>query len=72
MIKAQFTTVQKTADYGGLYFTGRMYTDWMDLSDFAAVMSHTELAPGKYTYKITACPATFDQIVVYESELAIG
>ena len=68
----QFTTVQKTADYGGLYFTGRMYTDWMDLSDFANIMSRTELAPGKYTYKITACPATFDQIVVHESEFTIG
>ena len=68
----QFTTAQKSADYGGNYFTGRMYTDWMDMSDFAAIMSRTQLPKGKYTYKVTACPATFDQIVVHEGSFTIG
>ena len=68
----QFTTAQKSADYGGNYFTGRMYTDWMDMSDFANILSITELSAGNYTYKVTACPATFDQIVVHEGSFSIG
>ena len=30
------------------------------------------LTEGKYTYKVTACPATFDQIVVHEGSFTIG
>lgn len=69
---SMFTSTQKTQDYGGNYWTARIYTDWYDMAEFANIMTRTELAPGKYTYKITACPATFDQIVVHESNFTIG
>ena len=67
-----FTSTQKTQDYGGNYWTARIYTDWFDMAEFANIMTRTELANGKYTYKITACPATFDQIVVHEGSFTIG
>ena len=68
-----FTTSQKSSDYGGNYFTARMYTDSMDLADFAVVLTKIKLEEGKtYQYTLTACLATFDSIVVGEGTFAYG
>ena len=68
-----FTTAQKSSDYGGNYFTARMYTDSMDLADFAVVLTKLKLEEGKtYNYTLTACLATFDSIVVGEGSFAYG
>jgi len=68
-----FTTTQKSGDYGGNYFTARMYTDWMDMGSFAGIMGMVQLEKGEtYTYKVTAGLATLDQIVVHESEFTYG
>jgi len=68
-----FTSCQRTSEYGGNYFTARMYTDWFDMAEFANIMTITPLEKGEsYSYKITACPATFDQIVVHEGQFTYG
>jgi len=68
-----FTTAQKSSDYGGNYFTARMYTDWMDMGSFAGIMGMVQPEKGEtYTYKVTAGLATLDQIVVHESEFTYG
>lgn len=68
-----FCTAQKTNDYGGNYFTSRVYTDSMDLADFAAVLTKVKLEEGRsYSYTITANLATFDNIVVGEGSFDYG
>ena len=68
-----FTTAQKSNDYGGNYYTGRSYTDSMDLADFAVVLTKVKLEEGRsYDYTITASLATFDSIVVGEGSFNYG
>lgn len=68
-----FTTAQKTNDYGGNYFTGRSYTDKLDMADFAVVLAKAPLKAGEsYNYTVTANLATFDSIQVHEGNFTYG
>ena len=68
-----FTTCQKNGDYGGAYFTARYYTDYMDMAEFAVVLSRVGFESGQtYNYTVTANLSTFDNIPVHEGSFTYG
>ena len=67
-----FTTVGKTAVQGN-YYVNRTYVDWLNMADFAVVLATYPLETGgSYSYTVTACLSTFDQIVVHEGSFTYG
>ncbi len=68
----QFAAVHKRNDYGSGSYIGRYMLTWMDMADFSGVLDAMTFESGSYTYTVTACMSTYDDIVVKEGSFTIG
>ena len=68
----QFASVHKRNDYGSGSYIGRYMLTWMDMADFSGVLDGMTFDSGSYTYTVTACMSTYDDIVVKEGSFTIG
>lgn len=69
----QFASVHKRNDYGSGSYIGRYMITWLDMADFSGVLNEMTFQSGEsYTYTVTACMNTYDDVVVHEGSFTIG
>jgi len=70
---SQFASVHKRGDYGSGSYIGRYMITWLDMADFSGVLNEMTFESGEtYTYAVTACMNTYDDIPVHQGSFTFG